>query len=207
MKKMFLLASCLLALGVWSASAQTFRSNPSAAADAEIERQKVLRAADSIEEIRSLADALNSQMAELKKEIADLRAENQKLQAANKTLLDNDKKLEEAIKKVDAARETDRKQLAGDLGKAIEALKKAQESQAQAAKSAAAAAAQKPKPKEPKPSTPTKEQEFYEHTVESGHTLASIARVYEVSVADIQKANDLKGTNIRVGQKLLIPKK
>ncbi len=184
---------------------QSFKANPSASADEEIERQKILRAADSIEEIRSVVDGMTTQVVDLKKEIADLKSENQKLQTANKTLLDNDKKLEEAIKKVDTARESDRQQIANDLTKGIDAIKKAQENQP--VKNTTPT--QKPKEKKTgeEAKVNVKEQEYYEHIVEKGHTLVSIAKVYEVKVEDIQKANDLKGANIKVGHKLLIPKK
>jgi len=57
------------------------------------------------------------------------------------------------------------------------------------------------------PATRPASGEFYEYTVEQGATLIAIAKAYKVSVADIKKANRLKSDNIRVGQKLLIPKK
>lgn len=43
------------------------------------------------------------------------------------------------------------------------------------------------------------------HTVKSGDTLTKLARDYKVSVKDIQRANNLRGSVIRVGQKLVIP--
>ena len=46
------------------------------------------------------------------------------------------------------------------------------------------------------------------YTVKSGDTLTSIAAKYPgVSVADIQRANGISGSRIRVGQKLKIPSK
>jgi len=48
---------------------------------------------------------------------------------------------------------------------------------------------------------------FYEYTVQKGATLGAIAKAYKVSIADIKKTNNLKNDFIRVGQKLLIPKK
>ena len=45
----------------------------------------------------------------------------------------------------------------------------------------------------------------HEHIVKSGHTLSAIASAYGTTVSAIQKANNLKGTTIRVGQKLFIP--
>lgn len=43
------------------------------------------------------------------------------------------------------------------------------------------------------------------HTVKSGDTLTKLARDYKVSVKDIQRANNLRGSVIRVGQKLVVP--
>ncbi|WET05980.1 LysM peptidoglycan-binding domain-containing protein [Lentisphaerota bacterium ZTH] len=49
--------------------------------------------------------------------------------------------------------------------------------------------------------------EFYKYKVQPGATLSAIARAYKVSVDDIQRANRLKSSMIRVGQVLYIPKK
>lgn len=54
---------------------------------------------------------------------------------------------------------------------------------------------------------PAMKGEFYVYTVERGATLSAIAKAYKVSVSDIKKANRLTRDNIRVGQKLYIPKK
>lgn len=43
------------------------------------------------------------------------------------------------------------------------------------------------------------------HVVEQGETLAKLAGRYEVSMASIRTANRLRGHNIQIGQKLLIP--
>jgi len=49
--------------------------------------------------------------------------------------------------------------------------------------------------------------EYYEYKVQTGATLAAIAKAYHVRISDIKKANNLKSDFIRVGQKLYIPKK
>lgn len=49
-------------------------------------------------------------------------------------------------------------------------------------------------------------QTGYEHVVESGQTLSEIAAAYKVSTSAIKKANNLKSSTVRVGQKLFIPK-
>lgn len=54
---------------------------------------------------------------------------------------------------------------------------------------------------------PTPSGEFYEYVVEPRATLSAIAKAYKVSVASIKRANNLKSDNIRIGQKLLIPKR
>lgn len=43
------------------------------------------------------------------------------------------------------------------------------------------------------------------HTVGSGDTLSQLAKKYGITVADIKKANNLKGDKIKIGQKLKIP--
>lgn len=42
------------------------------------------------------------------------------------------------------------------------------------------------------------------HTVQRGNTLGAIARRYGVSVRQIQQLNGLRGTNIRIGQRLRV---
>jgi len=56
-------------------------------------------------------------------------------------------------------------------------------------------------------SGPATAGEFYEYTVEPGATLSAIAKAYGVSIDSIRKANRMKDDNIRVGQKLYVPKK
>lgn len=55
-----------------------------------------------------------------------------------------------------------------------------------------------PKPK-PKPTSVT-------HTVRKGDTLYALSRKYGATVSAIQKANRISGSNIRIGQKLSIPR-
>lgn len=45
-----------------------------------------------------------------------------------------------------------------------------------------------------------------EHVVQKGETLSSISKAYGVSVGDLRKANSLTGNDIKIGQKLVIPK-
>jgi len=52
--------------------------------------------------------------------------------------------------------------------------------------------------------TSVKKVEKKYHVVESGQTLSSIAKKYSTSVDAIQKLNNLKSTNIQLGQKLVV---
>lgn len=44
-----------------------------------------------------------------------------------------------------------------------------------------------------------------QHTISKGDTLSTIARRYEISVADLRKANNLRDDSLRIGQVLTIP--
>lgn len=50
-------------------------------------------------------------------------------------------------------------------------------------------------------------REYFLHTIESGHTIYSISRVYAVSVEDILNANPVAAEDLSIGQVLYIPKK
>jgi len=45
-----------------------------------------------------------------------------------------------------------------------------------------------------------------EYTVQSGDTLSLIAQAFDTTVAKIKEMNNLKGNNLKVGQKLNLPK-
>jgi len=44
------------------------------------------------------------------------------------------------------------------------------------------------------------------HTVKKGDTLWGISRKYKASVTSIQRANGIKGSNLKIGRRLLIPR-
>lgn len=58
----------------------------------------------------------------------------------------------------------------------------------------------KPKPK-PKP-----QPSFVRHTVKRGDTLSGLARRYKTTISKIQAANGIRGSVIRLGQTLKIPR-
>ena len=64
------------------------------------------------------------------------------------------------------------------------------------------------KPKAPaKPKAKSTTAGTTTHTVRSGDSLYKLSKRYGVTVADIRKANNLKGDDIKIGQKIKIPRK
>lgn len=57
------------------------------------------------------------------------------------------------------------------------------------------------------PATAAGGEQGYEHVVEKGQYLSTIAKAYGVTIDQIKKANNLKNDTLYVGQKLFIPKK
>ena len=132
---------------------------------------------------------LNAQMEDLlvryqamQKDMDLIRGELQEFRRAGGGVSQADlKALDDRIQAVDTARKNDRQAIIDQLAKEL-------------------AGAGKPAGKTP-PAADGKE-----HVVLKGEYLATIARKYGVSVADLKKANNLTGDDIKVGQKLTIPK-
>jgi len=59
-------------------------------------------------------------------------------------------------------------------------------------------------PSAPAPSAPAAQERATHHTVRSGDTLGAIARQHGVSVQQLQQLNNIRGTTIRVGQRLRV---
>ena len=93
--------------------------------------------------------------------------------------------LDRQVQALNAARETDRKQIVSDLSHKVAAIVGS--------------------PSGGHSGSPA--DTGYEHVVEGGQTLSAIAAAYKVSISSIRKANNLKSDSVRVGQKLFIPKR
>jgi LysM repeat protein len=65
--------------------------------------------------------------------------------------------------------------------------------------------ASRPKPR-PTVKVKPKRKPPIRHTIKKGDTLWGISRKYKTSVTAIQRANGLKGTNLKIGRRLLIPR-
>jgi len=119
---------------------------------------------------------------QMQKDIEGIRTELQEVRRAAGGASQNDlKALEDRIQAVDAARQADKKAIVDQLAKELSSLG--------SGKTAS------------KPASDAKE-----HVVQKGETLSAIAKIYGVSVADLKKANNLTGDDIKVGQKLTVPK-
>ncbi|MFK7909228.1 MAG: LysM peptidoglycan-binding domain-containing protein [Akkermansiaceae bacterium] len=70
-----------------------------------------------------------------------------------------------------------------------------------------AAVTPRPKPR-PKPTVKAKPKRKspIRHTIKKGDTLWAISRKYKTTVTAIQRANGLKGTNLKIGRRILIPR-
>jgi LysM repeat protein len=91
------------------------------------------------------------------------------------------KSLEDRIQAVDNARQKDRQVIIDQLAKEL----------------AGVSSGKLPRP-------PVADSKV--HVVQKGEYLATIARKYGVSIADLKKVNNLTGDDIKTGQKLTIPK-
>ncbi len=92
--------------------------------------------------------------------------------------------LDRQVQALAASRDADRKQIVSDLSHKVAAIVGTSSSSGRSGGGA---------------------ETGYEHVVESGQTLSTIAAAYKVRVASIKKANNLKSDIVRVGQKLFIP--
>ncbi len=131
-------------------------------------------------------DALKSQIAQLKNDLAASRDTNSQYQK-------DIQRLDDLVKKLDSSREQDRKVIVDEVSGEISRLSKKLSNST-------------PPPSRSKTSAPRVEQGV-EHVVGKGDTLNAIAKAYGVTVRQIREANKLTKDDLKVGQKLFIPKK
>lgn len=158
--------------------------DPAAREDEAIERQKILKAADQIELLVQQNQKMQQELVKMQQQISGLQEEKTALQKRVEEIEKNAAKDKQALLKEVAA---------------IVASKSSGSSSTQAAA------------QEEKPPSQVK-QEGYEYEVKAGDSLWAIAKAYQdagvkVSVEEIRKANNMgKSQDLRVGQKLFVPK-
>ena len=158
-------------------------SNPAAAEDAEMERRKILKAADQVDRVDAQVDKIQARVSALEKILEEVRLQSQSLK--------------ETLSNTSAKAAQDRTALLEEVSKLVAERKERE----------------KEKPVEKTlPIAKPAERDGYEHVVAKGDTLSSIAQAYseayktKISVESIRKANSLaKDASLRVGQKLIIP--
>ena len=177
-----------LILSIWlallsSLCAQT--GNPAVAEDAEMERRKILKAADQVDRVDQQVDQIQSRVTALEQLLADLRQQSQSLK--------------ESLANAAAKSSQERTALLEEVSKMLAERKEREKAKA----TEKAAAVTKPV-----------EKEGYEHTVAKGDTLSSIAQAYnseyqlKLTSETIRQANQLaKNAPLKVGQKLIVPSK
>jgi len=177
-----------LILSIWlallsSLSAQT--GNPAVAEDAEMERRKILKAADQVDRVDQQVDQIQSRVTALEQLLADLRQQSQSLK--------------ESLANAAAKSSQERTALLEEVSKMLAERKEREKAKA----TEKAATVTKPV-----------EKEGYEHTVAKGDTLSSIAQAYnseyqlKLTSETIRQANQLaKNAPLKVGQKLIVPSK
>ena len=177
-----LLITLLFVLG--SPSLSLAQSNPGAAEDAEMERRKILKAADQVDRVDQQVDQIQSRVSTLEQLIAELRQQSQSLK--------------ESLANAAAKSSEERTALLDEVSKMLAERKERE----------------KPKPVEKPATQKVTEKEGYEHVVAKGDTLSSIAQAYnaeyqlKLTSESIRQANQLvKGAPLKIGQKILVPSK
>ena len=136
---------------------------------------------EKVSKLTAQAEDLQFRYQQLQKTLekiqADLTQLRQAVATAGGTSPAELKMLEDRIAAVDAARQKDRQAIIDQLAKELSGAGKS-------------------------PVT----GDGKEHIVAKGETLSSIAKTYGITVADLKKANNLTGTDIKIGQKLTLPK-
>jgi LysM repeat protein len=138
---------------------------------------------EKVSRLSAQVEDLQFQQQKTQKDLESLRAELQEVRRAGGGANSADlKALEDRINAVDAARQADKRAIIDQLAKELAGMSSGK-------------FAGKPAPADAK-----------EHTVVKGETLSAIAKTYGVTVADLKKANNLTTDDLKVGQKLLIPR-
>lgn len=191
----FILCSMLWAFALCTGFAQD--ASPAAKEDAAIEREKMLRAADTVEVLSARLEKLETLLASLQKDLADVKTENSSLK--------------DQLAQSETQRLKEREIIIAEVDKAVTKAKNDFSEKLASAAPAPAPIAETDKAEKNEKSEKT--EKGYEHVVEKGQTLWLIAKAYQdkgvaVTADDIRRANNLKAqTSLQVGQKLFIPAK
>ena len=161
--------------------------------DIDLQKEYV-RQREDIRQLQEKIGQFQNDMRAMQVENETLKSEISKLQGNHAQYSKEIDRLDSLIKKLDTARQQDRKIIVEEVSREMARLKKI---------SSSSRPDQSKENKSPKAVV----EEDLEHVVKKGEYLAAIAEASGVTVKAIKEANQLKSNELRVGQKLFIPKK
>lgn len=172
------------------------------AQDAEAQAQ-IDKLSGQIQDLLAAQERQTKQITALEKEVSELRDKVNTPQVNNSASNDDLKNLAEKVQEIDRKRQEDKELILKEIKKAGEAV----------ASGASAKTKSKPAPPadDTPPATSDGPQKGYYYTVQSGDTLAAIAKAYrdqgvKVTTTQILKANPgLDANKLYVGKKIFIP--
>lgn len=139
---------------------------------------------EKLDRLGAAVEDLQFRQQKMQQQLDDLQAQLQSLRSKSTVSPADLQSLDARIQASDVAHEKDKKAILDQLAKELSALSPGRAG-----------------------TTTTSGVEGKDHVVQKGETLATIAKSYGVTVADIVKANHLANPDeIKVGQKLTIPK-
>jgi LysM repeat protein len=186
--------------------------NPGAQQDAEAAREKLLKAADQLDNIQANSETTKTSVDGMKTDVASLQAGVTKLQNDNAALRREVADLQAALDQFKAEQIKARQTLIDNVTGMIAAGKKKKETMETPAKTPDATSTATNLAPPPDSAPPSKPEKGYYHVVADGETLTMICAAYrdhgvKVTVSEIRKANGLTEKSVlKTGRKLFIPK-
>jgi LysM repeat protein len=176
-------AVCLLTSALFFTGCQTTEiKNEQSAQRADLSRLE-----SRVEQLENDVQMAQSEKEDMKMEVERLKEDLGASQKTNTQYEKDIKRLDDLVKKIDTAREEDRKVIIEEVSTEISRISK--------------------KLHETKTPPASDGEKGYEHVVSKGETLTAIAKAYSVSTKAIMEANKLSKSDLKIGQKLFIPKK
>lgn len=159
------------------------------------QREDLRQMQEKVDQLSSNMVAVQNENDGLKEEISRLKSDLDTSNEANAQHMKDIERLDDLVKKLDSAREQDRKIIVTEVSNEINRLSKKISSEGI------------PSGSKSRNTSKPKMEEGVEHVVSKGETLVAIAKAYGVSVKTIMTANKLTKSDLKIGQKLFIPKK
>ena len=155
------------------------------------QRADIHQLQEKIGHLQGDIQSVQSENEDLRNEVSRLKTDLSTTQDSNTQYQKDIERLDTLIKKLDTVREQDRKIIVDEVSQEISRLSKKIQGPSESNKS--------------KSANPPGEENT-EHVVVKGETLTSIAKTYSISVKALMEANGLTKPDLKIGQKLLVPK-